>query len=201
MFRMTKEISLDQPLLKQAAVRDILFPEKEGLIPNLMLERILEITRILVQNQLNRKFSSYELANLVVGYDVFTKDENGEIPEQTPQLFSVKWNDSSVTGGLGAQQNDNPIFNEFTSSLFSSLQQVIIELLPRFIGNKTVSIYLSLIVAKKQASSTPILTMSPTNVATPTSKAMSSTGSCRKCKGKWKKVISGQCSDTDCWLS
>ena len=137
---MTKGISLDQPLLEQAAVREILFPQKEGkegLIPKLILERLLEITRILVQNELNQKFSSYELANLVVGYDVFTKDENGEIPEQTPQLFSVEWNDSNLTGGLDTQQNDNPIFNEFTSSLFSSLQQVISELLPRFIVNKT----------------------------------------------------------------
>ena len=117
---MTKGISLDQPLLEQAAVREILFPQKEGkegLIPKLILERLLEITRILVQNELNQKFSSYELANLVVGYDVFTKDENGEIPEQTPQLFSVEWNDSNLTGGLDTQQNDNPIFNEFTSSL------------------------------------------------------------------------------------
>jgi hypothetical protein len=141
---MTKEISLDQPLLEQAAVREILFPEKEGLISNLMLERLLEVTRILVQNQLEPKFPNYELANLVVGYDVFTKDENGEIPEQTPQLFSVEWNNPSVTEGLDTQKNDNPSFNEFTSSLFSSLQQVISELLPRFIGNKTVSIYLSL---------------------------------------------------------
>ena len=184
---MTKEISLDQPLLEQTAVREILFPEKEGLIPNLILTRILKITRILVQNQLKQKFPSYELANLVVGYDVFTKDENGEIPEQVPQLFSVEWNNPSVTEGLDTQKSDNPNFNEFTSSLFSHLQQVISELLPRFIGNKTASTYLSLIVIKKQASSTEML------------ETMSSSGNCRKCSGKWKKVISGQCSDTDCF--
>ena len=199
---MTKGISLDQPLLEQAAVREILFPQKEGkegLIPKLILERLLEITRILVQNELNQKFSSYELANLVVGYDVFTKDENGEIPEQTPQLFSVEWNDSNLTGGLDTQQNDNPIFNEFTSSLFSSLQQVISELLPRFIVNKTAFIYLDLVVTKKQVGSTEMRLMGGEDM-TPKS-AMSSRERCGWCRGKLRKIRNGQCTNKNCVIS
>ena len=180
---MTKEISLDQPLLEQASIREILFPEKEGLIPNLMLERLLEITRVLVQNQLELKFPNYELANLVVGYDVFIKDESGDIPEQTPQLFSVEWNDSSVTGGLDTQTSDNPSFNEFTYSLFSSLEQVISELLPRFIGNKVASTYLSLTVVKKQESLTSMM--------------LSRVG-CGWCNGGWRETRNGQCTKKKC---
>ncbi len=183
---MTKEISLDQPLLEQASVREILFPEKEGLISNLMLKRLLKTTRVLIQSQLKEKFPNYELANLVVGYDVFTKDENGEIPEQIPQRFSVEWNNSSVTEGLDTPKSDNPSFNKFTSLIFSCLQQVISGLLPRFVGNKVASIYLSLIVIKKQASPTEEL---PT---------MLSSGGCGRCSGQWKELSNGECTATDC---
>jgi hypothetical protein len=183
---MTKEISLDQPLLEQAAVREILFPKEKGLISNLMLKRLLKVTRVLVQNQLKQKFPNYELANLVVGYDVFTKDESGEIPEQMPQLFSVDWNNPSLPKGLETQEIDDPSFNEFTSSLFSHLQQVITELLPRFIGNKTVYIYLSLIVIEKQSGSIEIL------------KARALNFRCGKCSGQLKRIINGQCTNQNC---
>jgi hypothetical protein len=134
----------------------------------------------------------------VVGYDVFTKDENGEIPEQTPQLFSVEWNNPSVTEGLDTQKNDNPSFNEFTSSLFSSLQQVISELLPRFIGNKTVSIYLSLIVCKKQPSSTEMMSCEGATSPPIWTEAMSSSFGCGRCPGGWREVENGQCTDRNC---
>ncbi len=114
---MTKEISLDQPLLEQASVREILFPEKEGLIPNLILKRLLKITRVLLQNQLKQRFQNYELTNLVVGYDIFIKDENGEIPEQIPQRFSVEWNNSQKVEGLDIPKSDDLSFNEFISWL------------------------------------------------------------------------------------
>lgn len=206
---MTKEISLDQPLLEQTAVREILFPEKEGLIPNLILTRILKITRILVQNQLKQKFPSYELANLVVGYDVFTKDENGEIPEQTPQRFSLEWNNSSVTEGLDTQKSDDPNFNEFTSSLFSSLQQVISELLPRFIGNKTASVRFSLTVIKDVTDlfnspskhrdmmnhGSDSISSDTTNL---TKMSESTTFGCDFCDGILEKIRNEQCTGNVC---
>ena len=209
---MTKEISLDQPLLEQTAVREILFPEKEGLIPNLILTRILKITRILVQNQLKQKFPSYELANLVVGYDVFTKDENGEIPEQTPQRFSLEWNNSSVTEGLDTQRSDDPNFNEFTSSLFSSLQQVINELLPRFIDNKTASICFSLTVTKNliellkpDNNNTDMMNSEVDffgNSATKLTKILGlNTYDCDFCKGILEKIQNEQCTGEACPIS
>lgn len=136
---MTKGISLDQPLLEQAAVREILFPQKEGkegLIPNLMLERILEITRILVQNELNQKFSSYELANLVVGYDVFTEDENGEIPEQIPQRFSVEWKHEALKKSVVI--NPDSLIIEFLDVLLLSLQEIFKEFIPQSFKDKAV---------------------------------------------------------------
>jgi hypothetical protein len=151
---MTKEISLDQPLLEQAAVREILFPEKEGLIPNLMLERLLEITRVLVQNQLEQKFQNYELANLVVGYDVFTKDKNCEIPEQTPQRFSVEWNDSKLIENVV----DNSELKDLGSSLSTALQSLLIELISKSLNDRKASIYLSFTVIQslKNPSISPV---------------------------------------------
>ena len=151
---MTKEISLDQPLLEQTAVREILFPEKEGLIPNLMLKRLLKITRVLVKNHLKEKFSSYELANLVVGYDVFTKNENGEIPEQTPQLFAMEWNDSKLIENVV----DNSEFKDLGNSLSTALQSLLIELISKFLNDRKASIYLSFTVIQslKNPSISPV---------------------------------------------
>jgi len=133
---MTKEISLDQPLLEQPAVREILFPEKEGLIPHLILTRILKITRILIQNELKQKFSSYELANLVVGYDVFTEDENGQIPKQTPQRFSIEWKQEALKKSVVIDPDSLVI--EFLDVLLLSLQETFKQIIPQSFRDKAV---------------------------------------------------------------
>lgn len=132
---MTKEIRLEQPLLEQAAVREILFPEKEGLISNLMLKRLLKITRVLVQNQLKQKFQNYKLANVVVGYDVFTEGENGLIPKQTPQRFSVEWKHESLLK-KSVVIAPNSLVIKFLDVLLLSLQETFKELIPQSFKNK-----------------------------------------------------------------
>ena len=133
---MIKEISLDQPLLEQVSVREILFPEKEGLISTLTLQRLLEVTRILIKNQLKQKFPSYELTNLVVGYDVFTEDENGQIPKQTPQRFSVEWKHEALKKSIVIDPNS--LVTEFLDVLLLSLQETLKEFIPQSFKDKVV---------------------------------------------------------------
>ena len=120
--------------MEQANVREILFPEKEGLISNLILRRILKITRILIQNQLKQKFPSYKLTNLVVGYDVFTEDENGQIPKQIPQRFSVEWK-HEVLKKLVVIDPDSLVI-EFLDVLLLSLQETFKELITQSFKDK-----------------------------------------------------------------
>jgi|GEM_PF-1764325 len=144
---MTKEISLEQPLLEQASVREILFPEKEGLISNLMLKRLLKITRVLIQNQLRQKFQNYELANLVVGYDVFTEDKNGQIPKQIPQRFSVEWKHKELNKSIVIDPDSLVI--EFLGVLLTSLQETFKELITKSLEDKSFHACLLVSLAKE----------------------------------------------------
>ena len=153
-----------------------------------MLERILEITRVLVQNQLEQKFQNYELANLVVGYDVFTKDKNGEIPEQTPQRFSVEWNNTVVKREVVSQKSDDPSFNDFMSSLFSSLQKTIDELSPK-LNNKVAYLYISLVITRNESKPNEMI------------QAISFVTRCAKCKPSDRRrrwIVDGDCKEICC---
>lgn len=127
-------VNIDQPFTAQKVVKDICSSSSKGLIPEIVLYRLLRVAELAVREELNRIGAKKELLGLQLRYEApFLNTGEGE------EIYSVEWGkfplDEDQTNTEEETENDsnlndNSLSLEFISTLITRLQEAIKEYTP-----------------------------------------------------------------------